>query len=264
MPLALLDTRPLSKSPYNSQRAGQAILGPHTSGKVKDKTTIFEMGGSDCVYGELLGVVLGIRVLDDDKKPCCFDDCDVRVDEPEGPTVWPAVRGIITWCIGGQDFEARVDWLEGTQIGVIAEKVSVCAEYIVLGDPDPDCECHLPDFHVTAGVGAFVRGHNSNSSRLTRYVRVDEPGERRRVRIPPFAISLTALPVGSDGGGPLSLEFVGPCGPGVRYDVDTPLGNARIATENALPIPNGVRFVDVTNAREDGIARAALVFGLSL
>ena len=264
--LVLLDKHPLSKSISPSQRAGHETLGPATHGRVKSKVTIFEMGASDCVYGALIGVVLGLRVLDDDDKACCFDDCDVAVDAPSGPVVWPAVRAIVSWCIGGQEFVALVDWLEGTQFGVVAERVSVCAEYVVLGDLDDPaaCECHLPEFSVTAGVGADVRSHNSNSSRLTRYVRVDAPDGRRRVRVPPFAISVNALPIGADGGGPVSLELVGPCGPGVRYDIATPLGNTTHAIESALPIPNGVRFVDVVNRREDGAARVALVFGLAL
>lgn len=248
--MIISDLRPLH-SIHDSGRGRRTVL--HS--KDKGPTLVAEFN-SYCARGELIGVVLGIHETDDKGNPCF-------VDLPEDLLALPAVRAHLTWGLGSTSFHATVDYLHGTQIGLVAETVRVCAEYVLLGDCKKSC--NLPCYSVAAGFGYGVRGHNSNSARLTELACIEEPGGRVRIRVPPFAISVTVLPIDDQ---PCAIDVVGRCNSHrVHKEISVPLGNSYATgtydVENALPLFNGADSVLVEN-KAAGPMAAFVIFGLAL
>lgn len=246
------DLSPLAPIANDTQRGHTVEIAP---GQGSVLITGFN---SLCPRGELIGVVLGICPIDAQRGR--FDpDADVPPDEPLDAFAAPAVRAEITWGIGSASFFAVADFLHGTVLGLVAENIRVCASYVTLGCC-PDRK-HLPCFAVSAGFGYAARSANSNPARLTKHVRVPA-GQSKRIRVPPFALSLTGLPIESR---PFDLRVLGGCGSlGVTYHVAAPLSNVGMhLVENALPLFNGARFVDVFNPGPDEL-EALILFGLSL
>jgi hypothetical protein len=114
---------------------------------------------------------------------------------------------------------------------------------------------------VTFGYGAL--GGNSNGARLTHVVFVDEPGDKKRIQIPPYAKSWTGIVMnGSTGCAVSGFGF----GAGLRanYALTSPLSNVGQQTsENAFPVFNGERFLEVTNTNQAGPLAVVLIFGLA-
>lgn len=205
------------------------------------------------VRGHLMGVVLGLQECDEHGDPC-------NVEIADDILVLPTARAHLSWGLGGASFFAMCDYLHGTQIGLVAENIRVCAQYVVFGGCAPACA--LPCFSVSAGFGYGVRGHNSNSARLTEYADIEDPGGRVRIRVPPFATSLTVLPVQDQ---PCAIDVVSRCNShSVHYEITTPLANNRTYNiENALPLYNGAHSVLVEN-KSAGPMAAFVIFGLAL
>ena len=249
MPI-LSDLRPLTAID-EANRGNKKIL--HAKGK--GQTLVAEFN-SHCPRGELIGVVLGLQETNEAGDPCL-------VDLPDDVLALPAVRAHLSWGLGSASFAATVDYLHGTQIGLIAENVRVCAEYVVLGGCSRSCR--LPCFSVGAGFGYGVRGHNSNSARLTELACIETPGERVRIRVPPFAISVTVLPIDDQ---PCGIDVVSRCNSHrVHREITTPLGNSFTSgtydVENALPLFNGAHSVLLEN-KATGPMAAFVIFGLAL
>ena len=215
---------------------------------------------SACPRAELIGIVLSIQRKP--AQPCCPPFLG------DGPDRFPMVRAHIDWGVGGAAFHAMCDFIHGTQIGVIAEGLRVCAEYLVMGSFDDEDEeedrklCCLPSYNIGVGSGYHVRGHNSNSARLTEFVEV-EPDGVGCVQIPPFAISFIVQPVRDV---PVSVDVVSDCGgTPVRYDVATPLSNTKYGVENAVPLYNGAQALIIRNPNGPATTlKAFVIFGLAL
>ena len=249
----------------DGRRGRGFILDPSCVG---DKRVLAIDWNSVCGRAELIGVVMSLHRKP--AQPCCPPFLG------DGPDRFPMVRAHVGWGIGGAgacSFSAVVDVLNGTQIGVVAEALRVCIEYVVLGqlydpadsDPDPDVtlptKCCLPSYNIAVGSGYDVRSHNSNSARLTEFV-VVEPGEEVCVPIPPFAISFTVQPIR---GAAVSVDVVSDCGgTPVTYDIDTPLSNTKYGVENAVPLYNGARAIVVRNSSSTAPIKAFVIFGLAL
>lgn len=250
--------RPLTSQVNDINRGNEEVIGPKTRGKGPKGTTLIAGFHPNCVRGELIGVVLGL----------------CRVDEPADLTgitnqgyYLPAVRAHLWWGLGGVTFNATCDYIHGTVVGLVAEGVRVCAEYVcwkrsIPDDLLPPKTC-LPCYKVKAGFGYGARNYNSNPARLTEFVVVKTAGDTERIEIPPFAISVTVQPIGTSS---VSIDVLGYCEkPIVHYDIATPLTNAgQHNVENALPLYNGAVYIDVKNENESEPLEAFVIFGLAL
>jgi hypothetical protein len=193
-----------------------------------------------------------------------------------------SVKALIRWGIGSAQFEARVDWLNGTQLVIAAEQITVSAEYTrrtypevetnpLLCLPNDNAEPRKPIcYDVSAGFAIGAVGKHSNPSRFTEIVQIDSttaPNNKQRIAIPPFAISFTVLVVGAESGNVAQADVFG-FGTSyfVRHVVAAPETNAaQLNTEFAFPLQNGAQFVEITNTKgTDTPLIAFVVFGLAL
>lgn len=244
---------PLDRAPDpNRGNSGGDLVCP---GK---QTTVVEVK-SYSAPGYMLSVVLGIQAVapkcDHVKIACAHEDVFVL----------PMVRACISWGIGNASFEAECDYLNGTQVSVAAENIRVDARYLQFTRPwiKGDGLQVQPTYRVSAGFAYSSVGRNSNSARLTELAQIETPGESCIISIPDFAISMTILPVDASsvradvfGFGRLYKT---------QYNVTGPLSNVgQNNVENALPLFNGAKFVEVTNTNQAGPAFAFVVFGLAL
>lgn len=243
--------RPLDDQKPDTFRGKEAIIGPDCS---SDDVIQYDPVLS---AGELMGIVLSVEVVGEPL------DCP----KPRGfRNVLPSVRAELDWALGCNRFKAVCDVQHGTVIGLVAENVRITARYhLSRGPGDEDCSPRdLPCFKVRAGAGYVARAHNSNSARLTERLCLRSPGDRQIIPIPPFAISMTVLPADD---GKASVVVMGLFEtPQVRYVVGSPLSNVgQHNVENALPLFNGARFVEVENINgDDEPLDGFVVFGLSL
>ena len=247
-----------------------AFLGPNMEGR-RGRSLVLEPGCDQridifdfnkvCVRGELLGVVLSIcRRPGDDK-------CPPLPPAGDSHDRFPAVRAHLWWGLGAATFYAVCDFLNGTQIGLVAESLRIAAEYVVFDvradkdEPIP-AECCLPDFNIAAGAGYGVRSHNSNSARLTELISIDGADEVACVPIPAFALSFTVQPIRD---GQAAVEIVSDCGgTPVPYDVVTPLSNlGQHNMEKVMPLYNGARALFI-RSRNGLPLKAFVIFGLAL
>ena len=247
-----IDLRPLTSQDADVQRGMSRSLAPDD-----DPLRIFKFT-SECARGELIGVTLGLAI---EGNECC-DELDCA-----GPFALPAVRAKLEWALGSACFCAEADFLHGTTLAVVAERLQVCAEYIVWGDR---CAPWLPVYKVSAGAGYVARSSNSNPARFTELVTVGA-GQQLEIAIPNFAISLTLQP--ADFSFPPAppppavtrIGVLGPCGPRVVYDVVSPLSNlGQHNVENALPIFNGATKIEIDNTGGATPLALFLIFGLAL
>lgn len=255
--VAGVDARaPLTRVDVNN-RGHSKILCPKRHDRCDDKehesdgwVEIFETRGDFCVNGWPLTIVLGVELEDNLK---CFANDEF---------CWAAIQARVQWGLGSARFTAELDVLDGTQITVVGENVSVQARYVVASRPwEPD-RCPVPPARISAGVGLGASHGVGSPARLTRLVQIEKPNDRQRIRVPRFATGLTVLPV-QDSKVHVDVTALGRAYR-VGYDVATPLSNAGQSNRmGALPLFNGAEFVDVTNV-DSGAAEAFLVFELAL
>lgn len=179
-------------------------------------------------------------------------------------------RATVKWSIGSASFLARCDWIEGTQLSLGAEQISVSADYFLRGYssaepnfvPDASC-CKAPSLLLSAGFAWGTTGRNSNGARLTELVEVAPEG-KVRIPIPPFAISFTVALAD-----PSTTATVDVVGYGTKFknrvEITGPMTNVnQTDSENAFPIRGGARFLEVINPTSDSTLLAFVIFGLSL
>jgi hypothetical protein len=179
---------------------------------------------------------------------------------PADAALFVSLRAIVRWGIGGSaEFEAVVDWLEGTRLSVSAERVLVKAVYDVDVPrwlPSPK-RISCPERRVSAGVGY---GHASGEHRasLTSFVALEKLGDSEVVPFPPFAVGFTVMPAN---GGTATARIVFPSSAlAVPVTVTTPT-----TASGTFPIkkPNGASGVAIENAGA-GPAFALVVFTMAM
>jgi hypothetical protein len=213
---------------------------------------------SQCdVTAQVIGVMLGIELE---------GQSNLSQDSLQAAFVYPSVRAIVDWGIGGTSFRAELDYLQGTQLSICAENIRIGAKYMKNTLPwNQSVETNAPSFRVSAGFGYNGIGRNSNPARLTELVQIEQQNDTQIVQIPQFAVSMTALVV--DGG--MSAQVYGF---GSSYSIAwDPIGenqavnDVQYNVENAFPLFNGARYVEVTNISDQGSPLIAfIIFGLSL
>lgn len=251
---------PLCKLVFANNRGRTGVLEPpilQNAGVIRDAegrfqsnpVTIFDtMTGIDCIVGEQMAVVLGSSVVDPES---FLTNAAVLVQ----------VRAVLRFGLGSAPFVAECDWLHGTALAVTTDTITVQARYIFQTDPlaaIPE-DLRLPTFELAAGVGKWSASRNSNGARLTEIRHLD-PGELKRIAIPPFTCSLNVQPFGSSA---TVLSDVRSFGApyAARYDKSAPLTNYQ--GENSLPNFGGGEFVEIANPGNAAI-RVAVIFGLTL
>ena len=196
-------------------------------------------------------------------------------DVAEDQYIYSAVRVRFDFGIGAATQTVIADVSRGTVIAVPMQTAKVTLDYIVqcppwLKDQDVTSLKGLPVYRVTGGLAYSPTGHNENPSRFTEFVAIENtvdtnspPTNVRRVPIPAFATGFSVLPA-NDGTCTVAIKGVSSQFP-VQYDVTAPLTNVGFhLTENAVPIPNGAKYLDITNTRGDGGAfYGFVVFGLA-
>jgi hypothetical protein len=213
---------------------------------------------SRCNAAYALGVILDVRVIPDN---------DTIVPLRDGRFV-TLIRAHLQSGIGGTYFRARCDFLLGTTLVVPAENLKVEASYLVFDPCDPCADLGrvkacLPPVEVSVGLAYFGIGRNSNAARFTDWVCVPA-GQKVMRQIPQYAVSWTARlaePATS-----LTIRSFG-WGTGIktRYDVVAPLTNVgQHDVENAFPIGNGDRFLELDNSTGSAPVIASLIYGLAI
>lgn len=207
------------------------------------------------VGAEDVGIVLGRQVSKD------------AILEPiDDLFVATQIEAVIRWGVGGVNFQASCDWMHGTQLSIVGSQFRISARYTKITLPwTPPPDIVLPTFEVTAGVGYLQPSRNSNGARLTRYVQIEHPTDPKVVvPIPPFAISWTAIPVGTAAALVEVMPFGSPYA--TPYDIVSPLSNVgQFNVENAFPLDGTEEFLRVTNTNQtDTPLILKIVFGLAL
>lgn len=249
-------TRPLTKianAQFSSLRGFSRRLDPPSEDiGTGHLVQIFDTGtGNTCVVGELLCVTLGIEVEGNDGSDTGLVDA----------FVYPSVRAHLRWGLGAATFRARCDWRRGTQLSICGETMTVFAEYRKNSLPwAPVPEPDAPIFEVSAGVGYGNVGRNSNPATLTELVQILTPQSTQRIQIPPFATSFNVFPVNGGSGSARVFGF------GSSYFVEyaIPAPPNPYSVENAFPLFNGARFLEIMNTESVEPFMAFVVFGLAL
>lgn len=246
---------PFTRTPPNN-RGQQTLLRPPKGPFVDEPSkalAVVETRTDGVGRAELIGVQLGIRL-----------EKGAPVDFKQDVFILPSVIASLKWGIGSVEFAAECDWLHGTQIGLLAETVSVAARYVKNTrpwDPTPDDDARYPSFIVSAGVAYGMVNRNSSGARLTKIVQLENPDDEVDIPVPPFAVSFTVIPM--FGAVAASVRAFGAYT--ADYSIAAPLSNAgQRNVENNFPLFNGAEFVTVKNILQAGHAAAAVVFGLAL
>ena len=247
---------PLTFVDVANQRGRSAVLAPKNFNGCIDNVNISKGEAQlistyvQCARGQLLGVVLGLSVHNEcPPKNGCFID--------------HSVRAVLQWGLGGVPLDAECDWINGTQISLVAETVKVTARYVTRTLPWAlECDSCPPIFNVSAGVGYSDNGVNSNPARLTELVQIQNPGGTFDLPLPPFGISFTIQLVKPTTSA--AFEILGSCtGYGVPGVTLGPLTNVGMhSVENSFPIRNGARFLRFTNTNVAGPLLAFVIFGM--
>jgi hypothetical protein len=206
---------------------------------------------SDCVGGHLIAVTLGIELASESAGLPVVDDA-----------VYSAVRAKIEWGVGDAHYEAEVDWQNGTQLSISAENIELAAIYVKATDPAaPADDPVFPTYRLNASFSYGNVGRNSNPARLTELVQITEVDGTARIEIPKFAISYTVI---ADRLTTYDTRQIGYSTVyGAEFSKTTVENNTLPATENIMPIANGMRFIDITNTNA-GPMSAFVIFGLAL
>lgn len=182
--------------------------------------------------------------------------------------VMAQVRATVRWGTGGVYNTAELDVLQGAQLSINAEDLDVSVRYIRDTRPwDPSPSVTFPTFRVNVSSGYSNIGRNSNPARFSQLIQIQNPGTSQRVQIPKYAVSATVLPFNN---GQLATNVIGF---GTSYRVmynpfpilePEQLGNDRYIVENAIPLFNAARFIEIFNLNLEEPATGIVIFGLSL
>jgi len=232
-PVQDMTVRPLSGLDSNSRGMTLVLPPPTISGA---PGTVNESGFRTLVDmrsrgpdSELLNITLNLML---------GDGLDDRTIFPFGNNV-PMVQAVLDWGIGGAQFSAVCDWLQGTQLSIPANTLRVSAQYVNvqnLAGPAP------PSFIVSAGLSYGNTGRMSSPARFTERLQI-LPGFPVDRKIPKYA---TGFAIASNS--PCLID-VGPFVGGLlQYSFVPPMSNAgQRNVENSFPLPNGVRSITITN-----------------
>ena len=238
-------TRPLSESTPNNRGAIREIHAGQSLAVADARTTPNKVA-------EDINVVLGISTIGVEQNSV--------TDEP----VDSLVRACVRWGIGSAEFQAEVDWLNGTVLTVPAEQIYVSARYdrFFVGGSDPATP---PVFCLSAGFAYGRAGKNSNPSRLTERVTVLTPGDSQELRIPNFATSFTVVLVEPSTSAKVEVYGFGRAFAN-QINIVSPMSNVgQFDVEDAFPLRNGAKFVRITNTNSGSQSLYAyVIFGLSL
>lgn len=237
--------RPLDGT-YEGNRGAQADLSP------RQVQALLKLENGS-VAGESLGIALSIATLGK----------LTAADLTRSTSIIALPRARIMWGAGNSRTFVDVDFTSGAALGVVAETLSIEARYDVCKAPwseEDECDVScLPRYHVEATVGY---GSYCCTSTFTEIAFVESSSERTRVQIPPFARSFTVLPIADAA---VTAHLVGYSDAfTVKNVIVAPLTN--LNQENnirQLPIPNGMRWVEIENTGE-APAAAFVMFGLGV
>lgn len=160
----------------------------------------------------------------------------------------------LLWGAGGAIFSAQIDWMQGTMLTLPASYARVSLSNVTLdGTPGPDVSVN---FNASYAYGYAGGARYATGARLTVPVAATLAlaANTPDIAIPTFAtaMNLVASPPNclllitfsesSASGGQSEVEIVG-------------LNNGFNLSPQAIPIPNGARFFNVTNL---GVAASAI------
>lgn len=180
-----------------------------------------------CAVGESLILTLGL-------KPRPF----VR----ENVVVMVMPRATVRYGEGAVQAEFQCDFMNGTQIAVGAQKLSVTAQ-VKIATPlfQLDEFVDVPTFDVKAMVSYGSLNQNSHGARLTDFAWIADPEGTFTLPIPAFAAAFTVIPfdgvdwTASLSGYSSSSDLILPYAGG-----GAPLDPTMYNVENSFPIPNGM------------------------
>ena len=240
--------RPLSCATLDSKRMLTIELPPAepaNAGSVQDPILAIRPVQS---LGEVLAVTYGITLLE---------------GQPSDGEYVFIPRGRLKWGLGGVNFEAEYDLLNGVQVAVVAETLEATVFLDEYTPPWDECQCVpcAPRFRVQAGVGYGVTGRNA---RYTMPIFLEPYGSKRDSevkQIPPFAQDVAVQVFGDDELGVRMLGF----GRGLAKDYVFEGGPSPLnfGLGRTIPIAGGQQFVEVFNTSPNRV-RANLVFRLAL
>lgn len=196
-------------------------------------------------------------------------------DAAEDQFLFSALRAVIEFGIGSATQCVVCDVVKGTVLAIPLQAVKVTLSYVLerpswmSGDLQPSC-VGLPTYRVTGGIAYTAAGHNQNPARYTEFVAIENttpgaepPTDKARIRIPEFAVGFTVLPAL---GGTCTVEILSTSSQfPVQVDITGPLTNQGFhLTENAIPLPAGARWLEITNTNSSGDSfYGYVVFGLA-
>lgn len=247
--------RPLSGQDENNR--GFAVILPPPDALIGETgvRTLLQMR-SRGLDAELLNVVLGIDLAD-------FDNSN---EDVFGPII-PYVRCSLDWGIGGAHFSAVCDWMQGTQLSIPANYISVGAIYVKQQNAFSPTPFEPPRFRCAAGLAYGNAGRIASTARYTELVQLQSIGSTAVVQIPKYALSATILPVNNSVVGVTVRAGGSGSGFDMDYVIETPLSNAgQRNVENSIPLFNGARFLQIRNNNADpnNLGQVFIVYTLAL
>ena len=174
----------------------------------------------------------------------------------------PLPRARVYWGAGHSRTFVDVDFGTGVGLTLTAESLAIEAHYAYAAAPwaeedicDTSC---LPVYDIQATIGY---GSYCCRSTLTEVAFVEVPTEKTSVAVPPFARSFSVLPIS---GASVKAHMRGY---GDFYTVEnvivTPLSNTQQNAIDNIPIPNGIRRVEIENV-DDAPVAAFVVFSIGI
>lgn len=254
--------RPLSGAQENNRGGAISVEldGSYPASRIDSVVETPKDCGDDA---ELISVTLGLQL------PASMNPVIGVI--PSAYQSYVEATAILTWGVGSAFYEAEVDWGVGTRFEIAASYVrvglSINANTLAPSSPFKALfSASLSYGGARNGIAAPARrtqmlvdpntGTNSILAGATSDIFV----------IPPFARSFTLL--GNQATGLNASVFVGKLcsggptpGESIRYEVSS-FGNTAHQHEQQFPIPNGARFIAVTNNSADELFYPTVVYTL--
>lgn len=211
-----------------------------------------------------IDVILDIRVKKNNNSLSCLK---LSTDDDNNPinvaSVQPLIRAHIKWGTGSNgEFEAEVDFVNGTQLSFPAETITVIGKYLVThGDNEinPEALCKLPTFELNVGFGMGAVGKNAT---LTEFVSIKEPGAKKTIQIPQYATVFTVQP--TEDSSAIARMFGFAKNLATKYRFTAGGGPDEFGIGQNIRIFNGARFLEITNDNASGTLDTFIIFGLAL
>lgn len=172
---------------------------------------------------------------------------------------------MLSWGIGGANFQAEVDWNIGTCFALAASSINVGLRF-----DQPLTALGAGSFKVTYAAALSYGGNGGRmASGCRRTIRLREnilPGTASTYEymIPPFANSATILSADlSNAGTDLSLIFNRMYGTGLVQYRNLGQDSQNSVHENTFPIPNSARTFRVYNSGGQTVTKPLVVFNLA-